>query len=60
MVTSVAVPTACVVIVNEALFAPAGMVTLGGTDASAGFVLPSVTIAPPGGATQPGMSATVA
>lgn len=52
MVTFVASATGCVVTENDALFAPSGTVTLAGTDASAGFVLPRATIAPPGGATE--------
>jgi hypothetical protein len=46
-------------IVNVALLPPAGMVTLGGTEASAGFVLPRATLAPPGPAVQPSSSFTV-
>ena len=37
------------VIVNVALVAPAGIVTLAGTDATAGLLLVNVTVAPPVG-----------
>jgi len=42
--------TGLVVIVNVAVVAPAGTVTLGGTCAAAVLLLDSVTIAPPDGA----------
>lgn len=59
IVTGVIWETACVVTLNETLLVPAGMITLAGTDASAGLVLPRVTTAPPGGAFHPGRNETV-
>ena len=48
--TEVAAPTEAVLIVNEALFCPAGTVTVVGAGASEGLLLESRTIAPPVGA----------
>ena len=53
IVTEVEVVTGCVVTVKVVLLAPCGIVTLGGTDATAGLVLPRCTIAPPGPAMKP-------
>ena len=50
MLTDVAVLTVCVGIVNVALVAPEGIVTLAGTEATAVLLLESATIAPPDGA----------
>ena len=57
--TLVTCATGCVVMVKVALLCPAGMVTLGGTDATAGLLLPNATTAPPGPATQPVRNETV-
>ena len=46
MNTFVTAETGCVVTVKVALFAPGGIVTVAGTDARAGLVLPRVTSAP--------------
>jgi hypothetical protein len=59
MVTFLASVTGCVVIVNVARLSPGGMVTESGTEASAGFVLPKATFAPPGPAVQPWSRLTV-
>jgi hypothetical protein len=59
MATLVTCPTGCVVTVKLALLCPCGMVTLGGTEATAGLLLPNVTTAPPGPATQPLRNETV-
>jgi hypothetical protein len=48
--TTVFEVTAIVVVVNVTEDAPAGTVTVGGTDATAGLPLVSVTTAPPAGA----------
>src|SRR5438067_6215112 len=50
MVTAVDTATALVLIVNVALVAPAGTVTLEGTVAAAVLLLESATCAPPAGA----------
>jgi hypothetical protein len=54
-----AVASDCVVTVNVVLLAPAGIVTRDGAEATAGSLLANVTTAPPGGAAQPGVRATV-
>jgi hypothetical protein len=50
IVTDVEAPTPLVVIVNVAVLAPAGIVTLAGTSAAAVLLLCRVTTAPPAGA----------
>src|SRR6185436_19983883 len=50
IVTTVAEVTAFVVTTNPAVVAPAGTVTLAGTEAAAVLLLDSVTITPPDGA----------
>ena len=59
IVTLSDVLTGWVVIGKVALLPPPGIVTKSGTFASCGFEVARLTTNPPGGALQPGMSATV-